>query len=224
MHEELDLVLLGGVGAGKGTQARRLAALGGIPHISSGDLLRQHRREGTPLGRAADAYMQRGQLVPDDLVIGLIGDRLRAPDAATGFVLDGFPRTVAQAEALDRLLASQGRRLSRVLFLSVPTAVLQARAAGRLICPVCGASYNVQTNPPRLACVCDLDGATLIRRDDDRPEVIAARVEEDKAQQGPLLAYYRERGLLREIDGSGSIDEVTEALRQAIDSPEGVRD
>jgi adenylate kinase len=213
----LDLVLLGPVGAGKGTQARRLAQAHGLLHLSSGDLLREQRRAGTPLGQEAAAYMERGELVPDALVIGMILERIGRPDAARGVLLDGFPRTLAQARALDAGLAGAGRRVGLVLYLVVAEAIIVERLAHRWTCPVDGATYDDRTNRPRVPGVCDNDGARLYQRDDDRPEVVRERLRVWQHETEPVVAYYRTRGLVREVDGARDIEAVAAELERIVE-------
>lgn len=210
----LDVVLLGPVGAGKGTQARRITQRYGIPHIASGDLLRGHRARGDELGKEASAYMDRGALVPDDLVISMIIQRMQQPDAHHGVLLDGFPRTLAQAQALDRELSEEGRELKIALYLKVPFETLIERAAGRWTCRTCQATYNYQVNAPRIRGVCDLDGGELYQREDDRTEVVTARIRVYLADTVPVVEYYRDRGILREVDGTASIDEVADSIER----------
>ncbi len=212
----LDLLLLGPVGAGKGTQARRIADRHGIPHVASGDLLRAHRANKTPLGIEAASYMDRGALVPDALVIGMILDRMRQPDARQGVLLDGFPRTVAQARALDAELEREGRALRVALYLEVPFDALVARAAGRWTCRQCQTTYNYEFNPPRVPGVCDLDGGELYQREDDRAEVVSERIKVYLRDTVPVLDYYRERGILREIDGTRDIDAVGNEIERQL--------
>jgi adenylate kinase len=213
---QLDVILLGAVGAGKGTQARRIASKYGIPHIASGDLLRAHRNNGTELGLEARAFMDRGALVPDDLVINMIVDRMRQPDANHGVLLDGFPRTLAQAQALDKELEVEGRTLTMALYLDVPFEVLVQRAAGRWTCRTCQATYNYEVNPPRRPGICDIDGGELYQREDDRSEVVTERIRVYLRDTVPVLDYYRERGILREIDGTREIDDVAEEIERQI--------
>jgi adenylate kinase len=214
----LDLVLLGPVGAGKGTQARRVATKYGVPHIASGDLLRAHRARDTELGRQAKHYMDRGALVPDDLVITMIVDRMRQPDAHNGVLLDGFPRTLAQAQALDRELEEEQRTLKVALYLEVPYASLVERAAGRWTCRTCQATYNYRVNPPRKQAVCDLDGGELYQREDDRFEVVSERIKVYIQDTVPVVGYYRERGILREIDGTRDIESVASAIGEQLEA------
>lgn len=217
----LDLLLLGPVGAGKGTQARRIADRYGIPHIASGDLLRHNIRQGTPLGRQAGDYMARGALVPDDLVIGMILDRMHQPDAVRGVLLDGFPRTVAQAQALDAELALQKRSVRLALYLKVPSDVLLDRAANRWNCRTCGTTYDYRVNPPTVHGICDRDGGPLYQRDDDRPAVVSERIRVYLRDTEPVVAYYHARGILREVDGTASIAAVTAELEQWIEQALG---
>jgi adenylate kinase len=212
----LDLVLLGPVGAGKGTQARRVSARYGVPHLASGDLLRAHRNNGTELGRKAKEYMDRGALVPDDLVITMIIDRMRQPDANHGVLLDGFPRTLAQAQALDAELELEGRLLKMALYLEVPYDTLVLRAAGRWTCRTCQATYNYQVKPPRKPGICDLDGGELYQREDDRADVVSERIKVYLRDTVPVLDYYRQRGILRQIDGTRDIEAVADEIEQQL--------
>ena len=214
----LDLVLLGPVGAGKGTQARRITTKYGVPHIASGDLLRAQIVENTELGRQARIYMDRGALVPDDLVIGMIVERMRQPDASRGVLLDGFPRTLTQARALDKELEAEGRRLRLALYLQVPFDVLLERAAGRWTCRTCQTTYNYRVNPPRKPGICDIDGGELYQREDDRLEVVSARIKVYIQDTVPVVEYYRERGILRQIDGTRDIEAVGEEIERQIES------
>jgi adenylate kinase len=214
----LDLVLLGPVGAGKGTQARRISTKYGVPHLASGDLLRSHRTRDTELGRLAKAYMDRGALVPDDLVINMIVDRMRQPDASHGVLLDGFPRTLAQASALDRELENEGRKLQVALYLEVPFDVLVDRAAGRWTCRTCQATYNYRVNPPRKLGICDIDGGELYQREDDRLDVVTQRIKVYVQDTVPVVSYYRDRGILREIDGTRGIETVASDIERQIEA------
>ena len=213
---ERNLILLGAPGAGKGTQAQRLAVRFGIPQISTGDMLRAARREGTPLGRKAEEFMTAGKLVPDEVVIGLVGERLQQPDAKAGFILDGFPRTIAQAEALDGVLKKLGCAPLKVIDVQVPEAVLQERLGGRLSCPKDGASYHVKFTPPKQEGVCDTCGTVLIVRADDRPEAISKRLVEYHEKTAPLAAYYGKAGVLKSIDGVGELEVVLDRLVRAL--------
>jgi len=204
----MRIILLGPPGSGKGTQASALEARESIPHIASGDLLRANVRDHTELGRRAKPYMDRGELVPDDLILDMMAERLSEPDARQGYVLDGFPRTVAQAEALAERLEQLGAQLDAVVHLNVPEAEILRRLSGRRTCPSCNAIYHVDTMPPRRAGVCDKCGTALIQRDDERPEVVRNRLEVYAEQTQPLLDYYRQRGLLREIDGMIGVENI----------------
>ncbi len=206
------IVLLGAPGAGKGTQAKILAEKTGLPHISSGDIFRENLKNDTELGRLARQYMERGALVPDDVTIAMIRERLSRPDCAHGAILDGFPRTPAQAEALDAMLREWNGQVDVVPFIRVPEEELVARLAGRWICRAQGHIFHEKFNPPKVAGVCDYDGSELYQRSDDRPEVVRERIRVYHEQTAPLVAYYRDRGLLREIDGTQDIEQVTEAL------------
>ncbi len=210
------VVLLGAPGAGKGTQAPALAARLGIPVLASGDLLRTAVAQHTPLGREADRYMSRGQLVPDDTIVRVFLDRLEAPDAAEGAILDGFPRTRVQAEALDSALVEADRRVDRAGYIDVPLEDLVTRMANRRICTANGHVYNLVSNPPRVAGICDLDGSELVQRADDAEATVRARM----AQQVPPLLevvdHYQAKGILTTVDGRLGIEPVTEALLAAL--------
>ena len=215
---ERNLILLGAPGAGKGTQAQRLAARFGIPQISTGDMLRAARREGTPLGKEAEKYMTAGQLVPDSVVIGLVEERLTVKDAAPGFILDGFPRTVPQADALGAVLAKLGRGPLRVVDVEVQEAVLIERLGGRISCPKCGASYHLKFTPPKTADTCDSCGTVgLITRADDRPEAISQRLTEYRTKTAPLVDYYAKADLLSRVDGVGELEVVLGRIVQALE-------
>lgn len=210
-----DLVFIGPPGAGKGTQAQRLVSKLSVPQISTGDMLRAARKAGTELGRKADEFMSRGALVPDEVVIGLVEERLELPDAETGFVLDGFPRTVPQAEALDRLLARMGRGIAHVILLEVPDELIIERITGRRVGETSGRIYHIKYDPPPSPDRGE-GGERLLVRDDDREEVVRPRQVAYAAQTAPLVAYYANRGLLRRVDGVGSVDEVTSAIFRSI--------
>ena len=212
----LRVVFLGPPGAGKGTQADELAREWDAPHIATGDMLREAAARGTELGLEAKRYMDTGALVPDDVVIGLVGERLAEPDAANGAVLDGFPRTVAQAEALDRLLRARGADIDRVVFFDVARPELLRRLTGRRICRKCGASYHVAFMPPRTAGVCDRCGGELYQREDDSETAVAKRLDVYGKQTTPLLDYYRGRGILSTINGEGAVPDITAAIRKAV--------
>jgi adenylate kinase len=210
----MRIVLLGAPGSGKGTQAQRLQAKYGVPQVSSGDLLRDAVARGTELGQKAKAIMEAGQLVSDDIVLGLIRDRLSRPDAANGFILDGFPRNIDQANALNDLLDEIGQPLDAVLLLDVRNETLVQRLAGRRICPSCGAVYNVHSLPEGTT-TCQKDGTELYQRPDDKEEVIAKRLEVYEQQTRPLVEHYSKLGLLRAVAGEGELDEVFERMEAA---------
>lgn len=213
------LILLGPPGAGKGTQAKRLEAQYGIVQLATGDMLRAAVAAGTEVGRKAKAIMEAGQLVPDAIVIGIIEDRIGQPDCRNGFVLDGFPRTVAQAEALDDMLARKGLRLDHVIELKVDDEALIERISGRFTCAKCGEGYHDKFKRPRTEGVCDVCGGTeFVRRSDDKAETVRARLQAYHAQTAPILPYYREKGLLAQVDGMADIDEVTRQIRAVLDA------
>ena len=210
------IVLLGPPGAGKGTQAARMRDNLDLPHIASGDLFREHLKNKTELGLKANAFMERGELVPDELTIAMVVDRLSRPDCVRGALLDGFPRTIAQAEALDGALAGDGHRIGVVPCITVRDEVLVERLSGRWLCPVCGESYHVVFNPPRQPGVCDNDGGELYQRDDDKPETVRNRLGVYWEQTSPLIEHYTRRGILVEINGDQRIDMVQADLRLAV--------
>ncbi len=204
----MRIILLGPPGAGKGTQASRIAEAYAIPHISTGDILRANVREATPLGAEAKTYMEAGELVPDQVVMRMVGDRLREPDAAHGFLFDGFPRTVPQAEALEHLLMEHETPLDAVLRLAVPDQDVIARLTGRRTCAQCGRIYHVEFDPPQQEGRCDECGGELRQREDDTEEVVRNRLEVYRAQTEPLEHFYWQRGLLRDVEATGTPDEV----------------
>ena len=210
------LVLLGPPGAGKGTQAEVVSQKMGLPHISSGDIFRENLKAQTELGRMAQIYMDRGELVPDDVTIAMIRERLSRPDCASGTVLDGFPRTPAQADALAKMLSGLGGNVALVPYIAVPAQVLIERLSGRWSCRAAGHVYHEKYNPPKDAGKCDIDGSELYQRDDDKTETVTHRIEVYTQQTAPLIAYYQQRGLLVEIDGTQEIDEVSRQLLGAI--------
>lgn len=215
-HQLRVVLLLGAPGAGKGTQARFISDLLGIPHVASGDLLREHRRLGTALGKAAQTYMDRGDLVPDQLVVEMIAERLERPDAERGALLDGFPRTLAQAKALDAQLERAGQKVSAALYLEVPRATLIERLAGRWVCRACQASYHERFSPPVQPGVCSRCGGELYQRPDDQRAVVQNRVEVYLRETLPVIEYYAERGVLQRIDGDRPIAEVRAGICLAL--------
>ena len=204
----MRMILMGPPGAGKGTQAKVLAQRFGIPHISSGDLLRDAARRRTPMGVQAKRYMDRGELVPDNILLGAIEERLHEPDCATGFILDGFPRTLAQAEALDKMLAGMGAKLENVISIKVPRDEVVKRISGRRTCRNCGALYHVIFDPPTNPGLCNKCNAELFQRDDDQEDTVLARLEVYERATAPLLDAYRRASVLREVNGIGSQDQV----------------
>jgi len=210
------VVLLGPPASGKGTQAERLRESLGLPHVASGDLFRENLKNETELGLKAKTYIDRGELVPDDVTIAMVMDRLSRPDCANGVLLDGFPRTIAQAEALDEALAAQGHRISIAPNIAVPDEVLVERVSGRRLCRVCGEPYHILFNPPKVPGICDHDGGELYQRDDDKPETVRKRLQVYWEQTSPLIDYYRRQGVLVEINGDQSIDAVTADLLAAV--------
>jgi adenylate kinase len=211
---ELNLILLGPPGAGKGTQASRLRKDFALPYIATGDLLRDHRERGTELGRSASEYMEKGELVPDELVIAMILEKVEA-EGSDGFLLDGFPRTVAQADALGAEMADMGRRLTAALLVHADDDEVVRRLSGRRQCRQ-GHVYHVEFDPPRQDGICDQDGSELVQRDDDRPEIVQRRLVAYHRATEPLVEYYDERGLLRRFDGSLSPTEVHDHIRAAL--------
>ena len=217
LMSELNLILLGPPGAGKGTQAARLTEDFHLPYIATGDMLRAAVKEGTALGKQAKEYMDRGDLVPDEVIIGMILDCMEGPDCADGFLLDGFPRTVEQAQALDEALGKLSRRLTAVLLIDAPDEEIVDRISGRRVCSKNGHHiYHVESNRPKHEGVCDVDGARLVQRDDDKPETVKKRLAVYHEQTSPLIPFYEERGLLRRFDGTRSPTEVHDHIRATI--------
>lgn len=210
------IVLLGPPGAGKGTQATRISEEFNIPHISSGDIFRENLKNQTPLGKLAQEYITRGELVPDDLTIGMINDRLNRPDCENGALLDGFPRTPEQAKALDGILSDLGGRINCVPLISVPAETLIKRISGRRVCRGSGHVYHVTNNPPSVPGICDLDGSELYQREDDKEDTVRRRIEVYENQTSPLINFYRTKGLIVEVDGTQEIDVVASALMDEI--------
>jgi adenylate kinase len=214
--ERQYIVLLGPPASGKGTQAAQLREALKLPHVASGDLFRENLKNETELGLKAKGYMDRGELVPDDITIAMVMDRLSRPDCAHGALLDGFPRTIAQAEALDQALAAQGHKISLVPNIVVPDEVLVERVSGRRLCRVCGEPYHVRFNQPQQPGICDNDGGELYQRDDDKPETVRKRLKVYWEQTSPLIDYYRKQSVLVDVNGDQSINAVQAELRAAV--------
>ena len=215
----MNLVLVGPPGAGKGTQAQRLQETFGLKHLSTGDMLRAEVAAGSAIGKQAKAIMDRGELVSDSILIDMIADRIARPDAAQGFLLDGFPRTVAQAEALDAMLAKRKQKLDHVIQLVVNNEAMVERISGRFSCKKCGAGYHDSFRPTKKPGICDNCGSTeMVRRPDDNPDTVRTRLAAYDKQTAPLLPYYKKKGVLREIDGMVAIDEVTERLGKLLNA------
>lgn len=212
------LVLLGAPGAGKGTQATILAQRLGLPHVATGDLFRAAVRAGTALGREAQRYMERGELVPDAITVEMLVERIDRPDAREGVILDGFPRSRNQAEALEAALLARGVEVERALLVDVPAEDLVGRLSGRWVCRLAGHPYHVITNPPRIPGICDVDGSPLEQREDDRPEVVRARLARQLPPMQSVVEYYRARGILRTVDGRQPIEGVTRDLIAAVEA------
>lgn len=210
----MRLIFLGAPGAGKGTQARMLMEKHGIPQVSTGDILRDAVKAGTPLGVQAKGYMDRGELVPDELMCGLIRERIALADCQQGFILDGFPRTLAQAQALDAILAEERMPLDAVVDIEVPEATLMERLTGRRVCRACGASFHVAFNPPGREGVCDRCGGELYQRSDDNAETVAKRLAVYREQTAPLTRYYVDKGLLQRLDGTGDMLAIQQKLER----------
>jgi adenylate kinase len=213
---ELNLILFGPPGAGKGTQAERLRGDFRLPFISTGEMLRANVKEGTELGKQAKSYMDSGGLVPDDLIVAMAAQRLEQDDARDGFILDGFPRTEAQAEALDEQLSKLGRRITAALLIDVPDEEVVNRISGRRVCVKAGHNYHVDFDPPKNEGICDQDGSRLVQRDDDKPDVVRNRLAVYHEKTAPLIEYYDSRGLMRRIDGTRSPADVHNHIRAVI--------
>jgi adenylate kinase len=213
---ELNLILFGPPGAGKGTQADRLQADFQLPYVATGDMLRANVRDETELGRQAKEFMDKGELVTDELIVAMAADRLQQEDARDGFLLDGFPRTLAQARALDEMITKLGRRISAVVLIDVPDDVVVRRLSGRRVCVKAGHPYHVDFDPPKREGICDQDGSRLVQRDDDRPDVVENRLRVYHAQTEPLVEYYDDQGLLRRIDGTRDQSDVHDHIRAVL--------
>ncbi|HUT54045.1 MAG TPA: adenylate kinase [bacterium] len=214
----MDIIMLGPPGCGKGTQAKRLTEKYGIPQVSTGDLLREAVKNGTELGKEAKKFMDAGKLVSDDVVIGMVKERLNKDDCKPGFILDGFPRTVPQAEALDKTLTGLGRGINRVINIDVPDDEVVGRLSGRRTCKNCGAMYHVKFNTPRKKGVCDKCGGELYQRDDDNEKTIRSRLQVYHDLTSPLKSYYGKKGLVKDIPGVGDIAGITQAVMKALES------
>ena len=214
----MRVVLLGPPGAGKGTQAATMVEKYHIAHISTGDLLRAAVKEGTPLGLEAKGYMESGQLVPDSLILGLVEERIQKEDCQEGFLLDGFPRTIPQAEALDRALSAKGEQLDRAVDVDVPDDSIVSRMSGRRACQGCGATYHIQFNPSQKGEFCQVCGEKLILREDDKPETVQKRLSVYHEQTQPLIDFYAGKGILRTVDGTKEMDQVFEEIRKVLEA------
>ncbi|EMW2214853.1 adenylate kinase [Staphylococcus pseudintermedius] len=214
----MNIILMGLPGAGKGTQASEIIKKYPIPHISTGDMFRKAIKDETELGKEAKSYMDRGELVPDEVTVGIVKERISEDDAKKGFLLDGFPRTIEQAEALNSILEELGRTIDAVVNIEVPEEELMNRLTGRRICETCGTTYHLVFNPPKVEGICDIEGGKLYQREDDNPETVANRLEVNVKQSKPILEFYNQKGLLKNIDGSKHIDEVTSDVIEILES------
>ncbi|WP_017174840.1 adenylate kinase [Staphylococcus hominis] len=213
----MNIILMGLPGAGKGTQASEIVKKFPIPHISTGDMFRKAIKDETDLGKEAKSYMDRGELVPDEVTVGIVKERISEDDAKKGFLLDGFPRTIEQAEALNNIMSELGRNIDAVINIEVPEEELMNRLTGRRICEKCGTTYHLVFNPPKVDGVCDIDGGKLYQRKDDNPETVSNRLSVNVKQSKPILEYYDEKGVLKNIDGAKDIDEVTKDVIDILD-------
>lgn len=209
----MKVVMLGAPGAGKGTQAARIAEAYGIPHISTGDIFRANIKAGTELGKKAKGYIDQGALVPDEVTIGMLLDRIHEKDCEKGYILDGFPRTIPQAESLTEALAQEGTKIDAAVDIEVPDENIVKRMGGRRACLNCGATYHIAFNPPKKQGICDVCGQKLVLRDDDKPETVQNRLSVYHEQTEPLIAYYKKAGVLKTVDGTQSMDKVFEDIR-----------
>ncbi|GIW47341.1 MAG: adenylate kinase [Deltaproteobacteria bacterium] len=214
----MRLILFGPPGAGKGTQASQISQKYGIIHISTGDILRAAVKEGTPLGNLAKSYMDKGELVPDEVVIGIIKERIREEDSRNGFMLDGFPRTIPQAEALDNMLGSEGLKIDAVISIEVEDEEVIKRISGRRVCEKCGVMYHIIYDPPKNNELCDRCGARLFQRDDDKEEVVRRRLQVYRNQTEPLKEYYKKVGILHSVDGTGTVEQVFDRIDRVLQS------
>ena len=212
----MKIVMLGAPGAGKGTQAKRIAAEYGIPHISTGDIFRANIKAGTELGKKAKAFMDQGALVPDEVTIGMLMDRIHEADCEKGYVLDGFPRTIPQAESLAKALAAEGNKIDAAVDIDVPDENIVNRMGGRRACLSCGATYHIVFNAPKKEGVCDTCGSALVLRDDDKPETVQKRLAVYHEQTQPLIDYYRAEGVLKSVDGTQAMDKVFEDIKAVL--------
>ncbi|WP_145421431.1 adenylate kinase [Staphylococcus hominis] len=213
----MNIILMGLPGAGKGTQASEIVKKFPIPHISTGDMFRKAIKDETDLGKEAKSYMDRGELVPDEVTVGIVKERISEDDAKKGFLLDGFPRTIEQAEALNNIMSELDRNIDAVINIEVPEEELMNRLTGRRICEKCGTTYHLVFNPPKVDGVCDIDGGKLYQRKDDNPETVSNRLSVNVKQSKPILEYYDEKGVLKNIDGAKDIDEVTQDVIDILD-------
>ncbi len=204
----MKIVMMGAPGAGKGTQAQKIAEKYGLPQISTGDIFRANIKEGTELGKQAKVYMDQGLLAPDELVNSLVADRITRDDCKNGYILDGYPRSIAQAEALDKELEARGEKLDYAINIDVPDENIINRMSGRRVCLNCGATYHIEFNPPKVAGICDECGSKLVQRDDDKPETVKERLDVYHEETQPLIEYYEKEGILRTVDGTQDIDDV----------------
>ena len=216
--KKMKIIMLGAPGAGKGTQAKKIAEKYTIPHISTGDIFRANIKNNTELGQKAKTYMDKGELVPDELVVDLIMDRFKEADCANGYVLDGFPRTIPQAEALDKALAANGEKVDFAINVEVPDENIINRMSGRRACVGCGATYHIKYNPTKVEGICDACGEKLILRDDDKPETVRHRLEVYHQQTEPLKGYYQAKGLLTLVENRPTIEATTQAIMEALQS------
>lgn len=208
----MRIIMLGAPGAGKGTQAKQIAGKFNIPHISTGDIFRANIKGGTELGKKAKAYMDQGALVPDELVVDLVADRIKQDDCKNGYVFDGFPRTIPQAEALDKALEEMGSKIDFAIDIDVPDENIVNRMSGRRACLACGATYHVQFNAPKAEGICDTCGKELVLRDDDKPETVKTRLDVYHTQTQPLIDYYTEKGVLKSVDGTQDVADVFQSI------------